>query len=377
MLTSLYLHIPFCLAKCHYCAFSSFTGRERLHPRYLQALCREVEVLATVIEKRIELASLFFGGGTPTVLSAEQLTVLLDVCRRHFALSADCEITIEANPGTLDLRKLQMIRKAGCNRLSIGVQSFRPTELEILGRCHTPEEALEAVRLARQAGFDNLSLDLMYGLPWQTPEVWHGNLRRALDLTPEHLSLYQLTPEEETPFAGSLMKGRFRLPAEEAILEMDAINTRECEAAGLPRYEISNYAAPHRRCRHNLNYWHNAPYLAAGAAAVSYLKGCRARRIADPLLYCQKVEAGLDPVMERENLTREESFRETVITGLRVVEGVSLAMLTERFGIDPVDYYGAILEKLISISLLEVTPTHLRLTEQGLLLANSVMAELV
>jgi oxygen-independent coproporphyrinogen-3 oxidase len=377
MVSSLYLHIPFCHTKCHYCSFSSWPGLRHIHKRYVEALKHELRQIAVSGVEIAPLETIFFGGGTPTVLSADDLEVLLLLCRDHFSFAKNPEISTEANPGTIDIEKLTQLRKAGFNRLSFGVQSFVATELQVLGRGHTVEEAVAAIGMARDAGFDNISLDLMYGLPDQSPASWQKSLETALGLEPNHLSMYQLTIEEGTPFARRLDAGAIRIPDEDSILAMDELNIRLCRDADFELYEISNFARAGFRCRHNINYWENNEYLAAGSGAVSCIKRKRERRCDDPLEYCEKIEGGTDSIIEREELCLEESFRETVVMGLRMTEGVAMDRLFNRYGLNIVDYYGVTLEKMIQQNLVELTSTHLRVTKTGRLVSNHILSELV
>ncbi len=379
-MTSLYLHIPFCLSKCHYCSFSSFAAKEELYGPYVAALKRELMRLAETtgkIDRGFLLDTMFIGGGTPTCLPAGLLRGLIRYCLDLFGAAPTVEISVEANPGTVDENYLKMLLDAGVNRLSLGVQSFDDEELGHIGRIHNEREACTAIEAARDAGFANINLDLMYGLAGQTPLSWRNSLEKGLSFQPEHLSLYQLTIEENTPFNTLLENKQLQLPDEDAVLEMDEITSQLCGSAGQTRYEISNYAIDAKQCRHNINYWLNNDYLAAGASAVSYLYGGRERRIADPAEYIRRINQNKSVIIEKESLSRQESFRETVIMGLRMVEGVSRSRLRRRYSLDPEDYYGPTLQKLIAAGLLELTATHLRLTERGWPLSNQVMAELV
>ena len=376
LMSCLYIHIPFCLQKCAYCSFVSFAGREELFDRYVAALCREAEQTAARAP-HTPLSTLFFGGGTPSLLPAASISRIIDCCHDLLGFTSGIEISLEANPGTIDYVKLAELRRAGVNRLSIGVQSFDDHELHRLGRAHSGEQALTTVRHARKAGFDNLSLDLMSGLPGQTADAWRRNLEQALALKPEHLSCYQLTIEEDTPFGRLQNQGLLELPHEDAIVAMDEITHALAPAAGLERYEISNFARPGQECRHNLNYWHNRPYLALGAGAVSYDTKRRQRRLSDPQRYCELMESGDSVVIDEENLGTEASFRETIIMGLRLIQGVSISELQHRFHLNPGSYYGETLDHLISRNLLIIEQDRLRLTPSGLTFANRVMAELV
>ncbi|MBU0944758.1 MAG: radical SAM family heme chaperone HemW [Proteobacteria bacterium] len=376
MVTALYIHIPFCAAKCSYCSFNSYAGLEGLQERYVEALC--VEMVKSASGRRIApLQTIFLGGGTPTLLSASLLRKVLSSCLALFPLAPDAEISIEANPGTVDGEKLDFLRAAGVNRLSLGVQSFADQELGRIGRIHSAAEAVRAVHMARAAGFQNLSLDLMYGLPDQDAGSWRTSLETAFSLALNHLSLYQLTVEEGTPLERMVREKRVQLPDDDDVAVMDALSTELSAGAGLLQYEISNYAQPGYQCRHNITYWENRDYLAIGSGAVSCLDGCRRRTVAGPEQYCDLIEAGQSVVIEEETLQADASFRETVIMGLRLNRGVSLNQLQRRYGILPEDYYGKILEQLIADGLLVQKGGYLRLTERGRVFANRVMAELV
>lgn len=377
MVSSLYLHIPFCHTKCHYCSFSSWQGRKSLHLPYVASLKNELQLTAEATRDKVRLKTIFFGGGTPTVLEAQCLAEILIECTSLFACEESMEISFEANPGTIDLKKLEALRTAGFNRISIGVQSFIADELKMLGRAHTPKQAINGIEMAENAGFENISLDLMYGLCGQTLTSWKESLDIGLGLSPDHLSMYQLTVEEGTPIADHIENGFLQLPDDEIIVAMDELNSAECEKAGLAMYEISNYAKPGYTCLHNINYWQNESYLAVGAGAVSYLDGKRQRRYADPAEYCAKIDGGENFIVESEELGLEESFRETVIMGLRMTKGVSISRLSARYGIDLVGYYGEILTDLVKKGLVELTGGHLRLTPTGRIYSNRILAELV
>jgi len=370
----LYLHIPFCRSKCFYCSFNSYPGQEHLHHRYSRALRDEIRTIGT----SHPLDSLFIGGGTPTVLETSLLIDLLEKCADRFGFSGAAEISIEANPETVDSAMLRELRAAGFNRISLGVQSFEDEELEKLGRIHSAAAAQAAVTDAFRAGFDNVSVDLMYGLPGQSPASWQRTLDHALELGPPHLSIYQLTIEADTGFSRMVDDGLLEMPDEEAVLAMDEMTSDRCQRAGLQHYEISNFARPGYTCRHNLNYWYNEAYLACGAGAVSYLDSAREVRVRNPEAYCRVVEQGEDIIIEREKLALPEAFKETVVMGLRLIEGIAEQRLQQRFGIRLSDVYEeAELEKLIVQQLINYDGSRLILTERGRRFANQVMAELV
>ncbi len=374
----IYIHIPFCRSKCPYCSFYSVPGRNNLHARYLQSLHRQINQLYNLPWcKERKVATIFFGGGTPTMLESSELADLLLHIQTEFFIAKNSEISIEANPATIDKEELYELHNAGFNRISIGLQSLIDKELKQLGRPHTADQGIETVKLARKAGFDNVSIDLMFGLPGQTCKSWQKTLGRGVDLTPAHLSIYELTIEEKTPFHDLVRQRSLFLPPEQNILEMMELTAELTSAAGYNRYEISNFSRPARECLHNINYWHNASYLGLGAGAVSYLSGRRLPAIADIDAFCKAVEHGDEVWESEEKLDLETRFRETVIMGLRMTAGVNLLDLGKRFDIDLLTYYGNRVTRLEKLGLLVLEQDQMRLSNQGLRLANSVMAELV
>jgi oxygen-independent coproporphyrinogen III oxidase len=373
--SSLYLHIPFCSRKCCYCSFASVAGHPELHERYCRALVRELET--TPSQDRQPLNTLFIGGGTPSVLADSLLTLLLFTCAGVFGLADGAEVTLETNPESLVGRDLEGLRRHGVNRLSIGIQSFNDAELTILGRAHTAKQAYQALQAARRAGFDAISLDLMYGLPGQTPATWHTTLARAIDLGPQHLSIYQLSIDEGTHFAELDGHEDLPLPSEEEVLAMDDITARLCACAGFEQYELSNYRQPGFACRHNLVYWRNEEYFGYGAAAVSYRQGMRSSRTSDPRRYCALIESGVSAVTEQELLDPAAAFRETVVMGLRLNEGISESRLHRRFGYCFADMYSDLLNKLVDDDLLVWDGSRMKLSARGRQLANLVMRQLV
>ncbi len=375
-MVAVYLHVPFCHRKCHYCSFSSIVVSSELFIPYVTALKRERAQLAAQTDYG-NLKSLFVGGGTPSILPFTLLADLLSYCLKLFPPTIEAEISVEVNPGTIDESYLRALFAAGVNRLSLGVQSFNDQELLVLGRIHNSKEAREAVQSAKNAGFSNINIDLMYGLPGQTVQSWRDSLQQAISLCPQHLSLYQLTIEEGTPFHQAVANEGIVLPEEDDILLMDEVTTIICDDADLQQYEISNFASLGKECVHNVNYWHNGDYLACGASAVSCIKGVREKRIEDPWEYITKINNRASVVVESESLSRDASFRETVVMGLRMRQGVSATHLKSRYEIDIAEYYGKILGNLIKLQLVELTESHLRLTAKGRTFANLVMAELV
>jgi len=373
----LYLHIPFCKRRCAYCSFNSHACQSP-PAAYLAALADQIRHWSGQEWCRERtFSTLFIGGGTPTIYSGGELAGLVGQCLGLFNFTEDPEITVEANPNTVTVQALTALRRAGVNRLSLGVQSFSDRLLAGLGRSHTTAEACAAIGAARRAGFANINLDLMYGLPGQDAAAWRESLARALAHAPEHLACYELTIEEGTPFSRLVDTGELTLPDEEEALAMAEFTHDFLAQAGLERYEISNYARPGRECRHNLNYWRNGAYLGLGAGAVSCLSGFRFGTVKDPDQFTGLVRAGELPLSEAECLPLEASFRESVVMGLRMIQGVSLARLQHRFGLTPQGYYGKIFEELHRQGLVVVSEESLRLTEAGLPVANQVLARLV
>lgn len=373
----LYIHIPYCRTKCDYCSFNSCPWSGEGPDDYLDAVLAEMAQVATGWGADRVFSSLFIGGGTPTVYNGQALTRLLTDCRAKFRWLDHPEITLETNPNTVTKANLAEYRTAGVNRLSIGVQVFADRLLKIIGRSHNVEQARRAVKLARQVGFDNLNLDLIYGLPTQNIDEWRHSLATALDLSPEHLSLYELTVEAGTPFAEREAWGELALPEEDAVVEMAEMGHEMLARHGYRRYEISNYARPGSECRHNINYWQNGPYIGLGAGAVSSFDGLRLKNIASPEQYMARITAGLPAFEDGEALGLAASFRESVIMGLRMLTGVSLATLHQRYGLEPLSYYGETLARLRLQGLIALDENHMWLTAKALPLANQVLAALV
>ena len=375
---SLYVHIPFCRTKCDYCSFVSFPVGSNSPNDYMKALLNQAETMSLhpwVEGKKFK--SLFVGGGTPTIYDNKSLGRLIEHCLRLFKFESKPEITIETNPNTVTLEKLITLTAAGVNRLSIGIQSFSDRLLKLLGRSHSAEHGLNSVKSARSAGFTNINLDLMYGLPGQTITDWEETIETAVTLSPEHLSIYELTIEEGTGFSKQAEKGELVLPDEDTVIEMDAVTLNVTGKAGYQRYEISNFAKPGLECIHNINYWENRNYVGLGAAAFSCFSGVRVQNITDPAEFARLIKKKIPPFLKAESLSNEARFRETVIMGLRMLSGVSITMLKQRFDLTPRTYYGETLQKLIKNNLIMISENHIKLTEKGLRLANQVMAQLV
>jgi oxygen-independent coproporphyrinogen-3 oxidase len=383
--TSLYFHIPFCAHRCAYCDFNTYAGQEDSIPAYVKALCNEIRVVAGSAPERVGVHTVFFGGGTPSLLSAAQFEAIFKSIRESFDLTPGAEISLEANPGTLSFAYLQELFNLGFNRLSLGVQSAHPDELHLLERIHDYFDVVEAVAWARRAGFDNLNLDLIFGLPEQTLARWQSTVKLILGLKPEHLSLYALTLEHGTPFGRWAAQGLMPLPDPDAAADMYEWSEEALGAAGFGHYEISNWAQPGRECRHNLQYWRNLPYLGLGAGAHGFASSLRYSDVLRIKTYIDRCAPGagghfpLSPAaVNSHRLTPREEMQETMITGLRLTqEGVSAAVFRERFGVGLTEAFGGEIESLIGLGLLEWSGERLRLTVHGRLLGNQAFLRFV
>ena len=388
-----YVHIPFCVRKCAYCDFNSYSGYTDAHiARYVHALTTEIRSFSLVPLSREAgegslrssgggghpIDAVFFGGGTPTAIPAAAEAALLRTVLGTLPVTPDAEITTEANPGTMDVRHLSVLRDAGFNRISFGVQSFDPGLLKTLDRIHSADEARAAVKAARAAGFENVSLDLMFALPRQTLKHWQDTLHQALELETDHLSLYSLIVEEGTGFYTLQQKGRLPLPSDDLAADMYEMAVETAQSHGYQQYEIANFARPGRECRQNLHYWRNDSYYGFGCGAVSYLNGARRTNLKTPAQYADAVETHADLTLSTETLTAAETMAETMMLGFRLTqEGVSIPRFQERFGLDPRQKFAAEIETFTRCGLLEVTEAAIRLTPQGVFLASEVMVAFV
>lgn len=375
----LYIHIPFCRARCAYCDFNTYTGLEHLGPDYVDQLVRELELRIEADRALGErtVTSIFVGGGTPTSLSGDQLARLLSAVRERLPVAAGAEITSEANPGSVAPAKLEAMRAAGFNRLSCGAQSFQPPLLRRLGRIHGPAEIAAAVADARAAGFDNVSLDLIFGLPGQTVPMWASDLERAVALRPDHLSCYSLIVEEGTPFYVQSLSGTLDLPEEDEWEAMFDLTRARLAQAGFEAYEISNFARPGKRCRHNLLYWRNGEYVGLGAGAVSFWRGRRVTNEREPFRYIAAVEAGRVPEAEVDVPDRRAAMAETAFLALRTADGIRDQEFRARYGKSLLDDFGDPIRRFVAAGLLEWDRDALRLTAGGLKLSNQLFAEFV
>ncbi len=373
---SVYIHIPYCKSKCGYCDFNSYPGREDEYEGYVEALLRELKQRGRQISGAA-VPSIFFGGGTPSILGAELLSLILSRCKEVFTLDPRAEISIEANPETLSPSLLRDLLDAGFNRLSVGIQSFDDSSLQRLGRNHSGTQAVDVARQAAGAGFENISLDLMFGVPGQEIPQWEEDVEKALSLHPTHVSAYGLKVEEKTPFDRLLKMGLITLPDEETFTRMYTVAVEKLNGAGYEHYEIANFALPGYRCLHNVNYWRNGPYLGLGAGAHSYLKGERSANVRDPAEYLARVAEESQAVDSREKLPSRSALGEALMLGLRLTEGIDVEEYGARYGADLRLEYGPVIRDLSQQGLLEMEGTRLKLTWKGILLSDEVFLKLL
>jgi oxygen-independent coproporphyrinogen-3 oxidase len=386
---SLYFHIPFCTHRCAYCDFNTYAGQEEMIPTYVDALTREIDFIGHQTTQlpngSTKVHSIFFGGGTPSLLSPKQFELIFKFIRNNFVLTEDVEITIEANPGTVSLAHLLDLHSLGIDRISYGVQSANTEELRMLERAHDFFDVIEAVSSARKAGFDNLNLDLIYGLPGQTLQTWQTTVQRILDLHPEHISAYALTLEHGTPFGRWASKGLLPLPDPDLAAEMYEWLSETLEASGYVQYEISNWSQPDRECRHNLQYWRGLPYLGLGAGAHGYAHGYRYSNVLRIKTYIDRLanfnslisnlQFPLTPAtVNHHSQSLQDEMSEFMMTGLRLThEGVSEIEFRSRFGKSMCAEYGKEIDELLKLGLIEnEREERIKLTKRGRLLGNQV-----
>ena len=366
----LYLHVPFCVRKCNYCDFCSFNmSSVDWRDEYIDRLCEEI---LSYKGKEIKINSIFFGGGTPSLLTAEEFERIVSTIRSTFCVLPDTEFTVEANPRTLDKQKLSAFVKHGVNRLSIGLQSVHENELKILGRIHNYEEFCDSYNLARQCGIDNINVDLMYGIPEQTMDSFRETLATILALKPEHISLYGLILEEGTLFFEK--QGDLNLPCEDLECDMYYLACDMLRDNGYSHYEISNYALPGRECRHNLKYWRSQEYIGVGLSAYSYFDEKRYGNVDDPREYFHKKSVKYDQI---ESIDYAKSQYEYVMLRLRLAEGFSLIDYKERFGVDFLLGREDIISRLMSAGYINIVDDRIFLTEMGFYISNSIINEFI
>ncbi len=382
---SVYLHVPFCATKCTYCAFNTYTNLETLIDPFIGALIREIEIVGRG-SPYPQVDTIFFGGGTPSLLTPQQFAQVLAALRDHFPVQPDAEITLEANPNDLDRDYLTALRRVGLNRISIGMQSANENELTLFKRRHDNDAVVRAVSAARAAGFENLNLDLIYGFPHQTLESWDNTLNQMIALQPDHVSLYALGLEEGTPMKAWVERGRLPEPDDDLAADMYNLATDRLGVMGYAQYEISNWAKPGFACRHNLQYWRNDPYVGLGPGAHGYAGGVRYADLLSPQRYIKLLnDDQSDHEFPRTPATAEAvvvdraaEIAETLIMGLRLTqEGIPRAGFRERFGVDLLDLHGDVIQKYAAYDLVTFDDERVRLTDKGRLLSNVVFRELV
>ncbi len=383
---ALYVHIPFCQTRCTYCAFNTYAGMAARIPPYVSALLNEIHLVGSA-GGHPPASTLYFGGGTPSQLPAGSVRQIIQACTQSFALDPSAEISFEANPGDADGETFRALHQAGVNRLSMGMQSAHADELRLFARRHDFDNVQDAVRLARQAGFFSVNLDLIYGIPGQTMRKWQRSLEAALTLEPDHLSLYSLSIEEGTPLHARLLSGRMAAPDPDLAADMVEWAAERLARAGLEQYEISNWAAPGHACQHNVHVWRNEPYLGFGAGAHGCAGRVRYENIASPDEYIARLSAQQEArpfplsaaAAMATALDAAEEMADTMILGLRLTEeGVDPMAFLGRFGRDVWDVYGSALDRLLAHGLIERSASGaVRLTKRGRLLGNHVFSEFV
>lgn len=370
----LYLHVPFCSAICHYCNFNRGLLDEGAAERYVRALEQDIRQQGD----HAAADTIYFGGGTPSLIPPDRIARVIDACRQSYTLSADAEVTLETNPETVTVERMEAYRAAGVTRLSMGVQSFHDEELTRLGRIHSADRAREAFAQARRAGFDNISLDLMMWLPQQTVARWLASVDALIDLGPDHASLYLLELYPNAPLREDMARAGWSQAPDDDAADMYLQALAKLDAAGYEQYEISNVARGGRVSRHNLKYWQDGEWMAFGCGAHGTRHGRRWRVVSATEDYIQRMEAGAETIAEIRTLTAEERLEEMLFTGLRLNAGLPLAEIRAKFGVDVWDRYGRGLTPFVEAGLLEHRPgTLLRLTRQGMLLANEVCSVFV
>ena len=372
---SVYIHVPFCVRKCAYCDFYSLAGMAGMIGRYIEDLCREIR-MQTERFGRIQVETVYFGGGTPTLLSGEDIRRILSTLREYADIIPECEITMEGNPGTLKADSLDTYREAGVNRFSVGVQSFSDRQLEKIGRIHTAAQARTAVKLLRQAGFFNVNLDIMYGLPGQTPESLLETIGEALMLSPEHLSCYSLIPEPGTEMGRRVESGEVMLPGDEEIFRMEEEMRRMLKLNGFERYEVSNYAREGRECRHNLVYWECEPYLGFGPGAHSDFGGKRFTHPADLAGWMEAVEINDYFEKPEDDGCFEKRRFDRMMMGLRMVRGVDIRRFCQDFGQKPEEVWPETIREMRHMSMIR-EGRRLALTERGMDVMNTWLVRMM
>lgn len=376
METGIYIHIPFCITRCRYCSFFSVRRQEDLIEPYVDALTREIDYKGEELAG-CQVRSIYLGGGTPTILKSRYISKILNRCRDNFDFLDDIEISIEGNPKTVNKDYLLELRGLGVNRLTIGIQSFNNNELSLLGRVHDSAEGIAAFEGARRAGFKNIGIDLIYGIPYQKERDWDYSLNRAIGLSPEHISIYSLSIEKGTLFDKYLREKRLSFLSEDEHVMMYNCAYTELKNAGYISYEISNFSMPGYESRHNQIYWNNEEYIGFGASAYSYLSGKRCWNVSDVNKYIDNINACGEAVSGSEVLGRKELWAEAIMLGLRTGDGIGINKLNHRFNIDFAGLYKDKIARLINLGLVDLVDNHLRITNRGVLVLNEIILEFI
>ena len=387
----LYIHIPFCIRKCIYCDFFSVLYDESVAKTYIDALCQELYLKK---DFSTTLKSIYIGGGTPSLLPNDCFRQLFNCLRNNFNFSSSAEITVEANPGTINESKINTMLSLGVNRLSIGIQSFNNDELKTLGRIHSSEDASRSIEIIKKEGINNFSVDLMYGIPGQTMDSWHNSISTTVGLSPTHISAYELTPEENTPLYKLIKSHKINMPDEELILEMYNHAIDYFASCGYEHYEISNFALPGFKCMHNLNYWDRGEYIGVGTGAHSFINGRRSNNTKDITRYVEDLNNGIIPEIESAKPTSAEALKEFIFLGLRKTEGININELPPFIPPLPrgdihtsianltrgnIGEYNSLLDaskELIDEGYLEINRGYLALTRKGIVISNTIIVRL-
>ena len=372
-----YIHIPFCRSKCNYCSFISRPWDEPLAEKYWRAVVQELKAFFSSNPTSDIADSIFFGGGTPSLVPADHIAEILASCRELFEVSANCEITLEANPGTLSSKKAEKYLAMGVNRISMGAQTFSDQELVAIGRIHTSDEVAESMALLRSTGFENINLDLILGLPGQSQEQWQANLKQLVELAPAHVSVYMLELDPKAPLYHSVAKGLARVPDDDSMADWYLQTLDYFSNHRYRQYEISNFARPEFECRHNLKYWQREPVLGFGVGSHSF-DGCT-RYANHPKLetYLKSLEEGQSPIDWRQAVSDEEGLQETLFLGLRLSQGLDWEKIRTEFGTADLVRIESSLDSMCAEGLLEWKDSSIHLTRRGMLLSNEVFQEFV
>ena len=372
----LYIHIPFCVTKCKYCDFNSFKIDLNEKIKYLNYLGEEMKLYKEEIKNR-EIDSVFVGGGTPSILNENEINILFEKIKENFNIKSNAEITMECNPGTLTLNKLKVMKKSGVNRLSIGLQAVQNHHLKYIGRIHTFEEFEKNYHDAKQMGFDNINIDLMYALPNQSREDWMESLEKVVKLNPTHISAYSLILEENTELFKMYERDEFNLLDENTDIEMYEYTINYLKSHGYNQYEISNYAKDNFECKHHVLYWKCEEYVGIGASASGYFNGIRYNNICELDNYEKMILEGEKPIEWEEKLSIKDEIEESIFLGLRMNEGIQISDFKEKYNFDFEKEYKNEIEKLSKMELIEIDNNLMKLTQKGREISNSVFVEFI